>query len=153
MERLRRLILLVVHLLSASCAVLQSVPVTEAKLRLRTALRESGAEPKSPEVLAAIAELEPLCPPVSQWHQQLVGEWSVISKPDFPDGLGQDAKGRYMFTLGRASFNMFQPLDLPIALDGIVNPVKAMEDGYSYDVCVPFEVASSTSSQTVVTAA
>lgn len=31
----------------------------------------------------------------------------MITKPDFPDSLGKDAQGRYMFSLGRVSFNMF----------------------------------------------
>ena len=31
----------------------------------------------------------------------------VITKPDFPDSLGKDAQGRYMYSLGRASFNMY----------------------------------------------
>ena len=30
-----------------------------------------------------------------------------ITKPDFPDSLGKDAQGRYMYSLGRASFNMY----------------------------------------------
>ncbi|KAL3924703.1 MAG: hypothetical protein SGPRY_003841 [Prymnesium sp.] len=123
--------------------MLASPPSTaqEAKASLYSALEDAEYEPSSPSVLAAIDSLSPFSAE-DQVESLWQGRWEVLSKPDFPDSLGTDGKGRYMFTLGRASFNMYQPVKLPIALDAIRNDVLPSAEGtLSYGLEIPFETA------------
>lgn len=135
-------------LLAASPPPLRRAPpvmlssATTAKSALRAALAASDGEPKAPEVLAAITELEPFSIPEPALSPLWAGDWRVITKPDFPDSLGRDAAGRYKFSLGRASFNMFAPQMLPVAIDSILNPSSAPAPGSpgAYEVIVKLDL-------------
>lgn len=55
------------------------------------------------------------------------GTWVTLSKPQFPDCLGFNAKGECMYTLGRMSFGMFRPTNLVCSLQGIFNVIDQVD--------------------------
>lgn len=131
--------------MSTPATVTAGSKAANAKAALYSALAGADDEPKAPPVVAAIEVLASL-PPCEDILAAGDGMWEVISKPDFPDSLGLDATGRHCFTLGRASFNMYQPLGMPIAIESIKNEVVPLGDGdeRSYRVIVQFETAGDT---------
>ncbi len=66
---------------------------------------------------------------------KLAGKWIQISAPNFPNVIKDpDAPGKNKYTLGRLSFNIFQPKNLVCTLEGITNTVMKKEDSSSDDV-------------------
>ncbi len=69
---------------------------------------------------------------------ELAGKWIQISAPNFPNVIKDpDAPDKKKYTLGRLSFNMFQPKNLVCTLEGITNTVaicKEEKDDSSDDV-------------------
>jgi len=65
-------------------------------------------------------------------HPILHGHWKSISRPSFHYGgcVGKNDDGEFLYTLGRASFNMFKPGNLKITIQNtmnIIEPVCSME--------------------------
>ena len=46
-------------------------------------------------------------------------EWSLLSRPDLPDCLGRDKRGRYGYLFGSLGSELFQPLSLPIVVTDV----------------------------------
>lgn len=62
-----------------------------------------------------------------QQEQCLDGVWLTMSKPNYPECLGTNEAGEYMYTLGRMSFDMFRPTSLKCSIQGVFNPVFATD--------------------------
>ena len=54
------------------------------------------------------------------------GTWLTLSKPTFSECLGRNAKGQYMYTLGRLSFDMFRPTNLKCSIQGTFNTIQLL---------------------------
>mmetsp|Transcript_13564 Transcript_13564/g.19868 ORF Transcript_13564/g.19868 Transcript_13564/m.19868 type:complete len:468 (+) Transcript_13564:101-1504(+) len=61
---------------------------------------------------------------VANTSRQLEGMWLTLSKPNYPDCLGRNEGGDYMYTLGRMSFDIFRPTNLLCSIQGMFNPVN-----------------------------
>eukprot|EP00242_Pyramimonas_sp_CCMP2087_P008999 CAMPEP_0198201950 /NCGR_PEP_ID=MMETSP1445-20131203/4988_1 /TAXON_ID=36898 /ORGANISM="Pyramimonas sp., Strain CCMP2087" /LENGTH=297 /DNA_ID=CAMNT_0043872627 /DNA_START=344 /DNA_END=1233 /DNA_ORIENTATION=+ len=128
--------------------------IDELKGNLKSALRETGGDSKAPQVEAALAALAEGCVvDVSADANMFSGEWTCITKADFPDVVRTDEKGRPVYTLARMSFNMFSPGETTCAINTIVQrseETKIAESAtideqtaawsLTYDVEVEFEV-------------
>jgi hypothetical protein len=55
------------------------------------------------------------------------GTWLTFSSPDYPSSLGKNANGENLFTLGRMSFDMFQPSNLVCSIQKQYNTIHSVE--------------------------
>jgi|SRR5919202_1517066 hypothetical protein len=112
-----------------------------AKTMLREALAAYGGDTKHEAVAAAIEKLVHLNPTAAPARSEALvdGQWLLISAPNFPNGERR-ADGKYVYTLGRLAFNMFQPTSLKIAIDRVLQPVVPVGDGQqrTHDIIVEF---------------
>ncbi|MGH2414907.1 MAG: PAP/fibrillin family protein, partial [Microcystaceae cyanobacterium] len=112
-----------------------------AKTALREALVAYGGDTKHEVVAAAIERLCHLNPTTAPAHcgSLLDSEWLLISAPNFPQGE-QREDGKFVYTLGRLAFNMFQPEDLKVVIDRVLQPVWPLANGeqHSHDILVEF---------------
>jgi hypothetical protein len=90
----------------------------DVKAALIEALKTNGGDTKNETVVAAIKKLASFNPQRSITEQEnlLEGNWLLINAPNFPDRLS-DYQQRYIYTLGRLAFNMFEPVGLKIEID------------------------------------
>ena len=119
-----------------------SAPTREqAKAELRRALVAGEGQTNGAEVAASIATLSALNPSAAPAYEDtlLDGDWRLVSAPNFPGKLRQEG-GRCIYTLGRLAFNMFQPTDLEVAIDGVRQPVWPTGEGKqrTHDIVVEF---------------
>lgn len=114
-----------------------------AKTALKIALANHNGDTKHPAVIDAIALLSSLnsTPNPAQHRALLEGNWLLISAPNFPGKLEDSANG-FVYTLGRLTFNKFEPIDLRVALEKVSQPIFATdkENQYSYDIVVEFKI-------------
>ena len=112
-----------------------------AKTALRQALAACGGNTKDEAVIAAIENLQSLNPTTAPAYSGtlLDSKWLLISAPNFPGGE-QLANGKYVYTLGRLAFNMFEPTALKLVIDRVLQPVLLLENGEerSHDIIVEF---------------
>ncbi len=112
-----------------------------AKTVLRQALAAYGGDTKHEVVAAAIEKLVYLNPTAAPARSEVLmdGQWLLVSAPNFPNGELR-ADGKYVYTLGRLAFNMFQPTSLKIVIDRVLQPVvpvgKAQQR--THDIIVEF---------------
>lgn len=120
----------------------QTPSIKNAKEALRRSLTEHAGDTTHHSVVAAIEALSILNPtPAPARNFQLqTGHWHLISAPNFPDGTLQ-TNGRYVYPLGRLSFNMFQPQNLPVALDRVSQSIKPVDASqHTHDIQVEFTI-------------
>ena len=113
-----------------------------AKESLRQSLAEHAGNTKHEAVMAAIQTLAQLNPTAAPARNVALrdGRWLLINAPNFPDGELQ-ADGRYLYTLGRLAFNMFQPKTLKVAIDRVLQPVLPIDDPQrTHDIWVDFTI-------------
>lgn len=115
-----------------------------AKTMLREALAAYAGNTKHEAVAAAIDKLVHLNPTAAPARSEglMDGQWLLISAPNFPNGeLRTD--GKYVYTLGRLAFNMFQPTSLKIVIDRVLQPVVPVDNGQqrTHDIIVEFTTA------------
>ncbi len=111
-----------------------------AKAELRKALATFGGDTKNEFVAAAIKKLSApaLAMAPDRYGSLLEGKWLLISAANFPDGE-QRSDGKWVFTLGRIAFNMFQPIELKVVIDRVLQPVLSLAgEQRSYDIIVEF---------------
>lgn len=112
-----------------------------AKTALRQALAACGGNTKDKTVIAAIETLQSLNPTTApaQSGSFMDNEWLLISAPIFPQGE-QLADGKFAYTLGRLAFNMFQPTELKVVIDRVLQPVFLLDNGEqrTHDIVVEF---------------
>ena len=115
----------------------------KAKADLKTALAIHNGDTKEIAVAEAIALLSSLNPTPNPAQNQtlLEGNWILISAPNFPGKLLDEAN-RYIYTLGRLAFNKFEPANLRVALERVSQPIffREKENEYSYDIVVEFKI-------------
>ncbi len=95
-----------------------------AKAELREALVKYDGDTKHQIVATAIeklVELNPISSPTEN-KSLLQGNWLLINAPNFPDRQ-QSKQDKYVYTLGRLAFNMFQPINLKVAIQEVTQPV------------------------------
>lgn len=112
-----------------------------AKTALIEALKENDGDTKNEVVVAAIEKLASLNPnPVLTENIELLqGNWLLINAPNFPDRL-PDEQNRYIYTLGRLAFNMFEPVKLKVEIERVLQPVfpTGKENEFTHDIVVEF---------------
>ncbi len=112
-----------------------------AKTALREALAAYDGNIKHEVVADAIAKLSSLNPTAAPTHSGslLESEWLLISAPNFPQGEKRQ-DGKFAYTLGRLAFNMFQPTNLKIVIDRVLQPVLPLgdEEKLTHDIVVEF---------------
>lgn len=113
-----------------------------AKTALIEALKMSGGDTKNEEVVAAIEHLASLNPQSAPTENEklLEGNWLLINAPNFPDRQN-DTQGRYIYTLGRLAFNMFEPVKLKVEIERVLQPVfpTGKENEFTHDIVVEFK--------------
>ena len=67
----------------------------------------------------------------------LEGSWLNISRPNYVECLGQNAENDFMYTLGRMSFDMFQPSNLICSVQSTHNTIKMIGEREELPACVP----------------
>lgn len=114
-----------------------------AKTALREALQKYDRDVKHEAVKAKIEQLCELNPTIAPACSDRLesSEWMLISAPSFPQGE-KLPNGKYCYTLGRLSFNMFEPTKLKIVIDCVKQPIlKLKEDSkFTHDIIVEFTV-------------
>ncbi len=117
-----------------------------AKTALRDALKQYDGDVKQEAVKAKIERLCKLNPTLAPTHSDRLesAEWILISAPSFPQGE-KLPNGKYAYSLGRLSFNMFQPTKLKLVIDCVKQPVVLLdeEEKRSHDIIVEFTVIDS----------
>ncbi len=112
-----------------------------AKTKLRETLAAYGGDTKHEVVAAAIEKLVSLNPTAAPARNEALmdGQWLLISAPNFPNGERR-TDGKYIYTLGRLAFNLFQPASLKIAIDRVLQPVVPVGNGQqrTHDIIVEF---------------
>jgi hypothetical protein len=111
-----------------------------AKTALRQALAACGGNTKDEAVITAIENLCRLNPTTAPAQSALQdSEWLLISAPNFPGGE-KLPDGRFVYTLGRLAFNMFQPTKLKLTINKVSQPVFLLGDGEqrTHDIVVEF---------------
>ncbi|MEW6492584.1 MAG: PAP/fibrillin family protein [Cyanobacteriota bacterium] len=118
-----------------------------AKTILRESLAAYGGNTKHESVVAAIEKLVSLNPTAAPARSEALmdGQWLLISAPNFPNGELR-ADGKYVYTLGRLAFNMFQPASLKIVIDRVWQPVIPVGNGQqrTHDIIVEFTTVDET---------
>ena len=112
-----------------------------AKIAFRSALAVHGGDTKNQLVLEALEKLESLNPTEKPAHSPLLeGDWLLISSPNFPGGQ-QRSDGKFVYTLGRLAFNMFQPVELSLVINCVKQPVIPLGEGEksTYNIVIEFE--------------
>ena len=111
-----------------------------AKEKLKDVLATYGGNTKHEAVITAINQLVNLNPTVAPTRNEalLTGLWLLISAPNFPNGELQP-DGKYVYTLGRLAFNMFQPVKLKVAIERVLHPIIPLDNGqHTHDIIVEF---------------
>lgn len=112
-----------------------------AKANLFKALADHGGDTKNEQVVAAIEKLASLNPTSAPTENDslLEGNWLLINAPNFPDR--QLDEQRYVYKLGRLAFNMFEPVELKVAIERVLQPVfpTGNENERTHDIVVQFK--------------
>ncbi|HEY9625238.1 MAG TPA: PAP/fibrillin family protein [Crinalium sp.] len=120
------------------------ITLQTAKAELRSALETYEGNPKHEAVATLIEQLAQRNPTTAPTRNEALrdGEWLLISAPSFPGGERLE-DGRYRYTLGRLAFNLFQPADLKLVIDRVLQPVLPIADSHkrSHDIIVEFAIA------------
>jgi hypothetical protein len=113
-----------------------------AKANLFKALANHGGNTKNELVLAAIEKLASLNPTSAPTENGslLEGNWLLINAPNFP-ARQPDEHSRYIYTLGRLAFNMFEPVGLKVEIERVLQPVFPTGKGNerTHDIVVEFK--------------
>jgi len=118
--------------------------LAELKSELRGLLFKNGGSTKEPDVMSVIEELIKMKPCVDVAETtEFLGEFSSLTCPNFPGRIEQQTPGKEhiaQYSLGRMSFNIFQPNKLVCTIRGLRNEVIELggtKDGkrhYSYNL-------------------
>ena len=113
-----------------------------AKANLLQALAKYDGDTKHQVVATAIQELVSFNPNHSPTEKEslLQGNWLLINAPNFPDRQ-QNEHHKYVYTLGRLAFNMFEPINLKVAIQEVTQPVfpTNQDKEYTHHIVVKFK--------------
>lgn len=118
-----------------------------AKDALRKSLALHNGDTKHEAVVETISNLSQLNPTLAPARNTQLrdGNWLMINAPNFP-GRQHHGSGTYCYSLGRLAFNMFQPKDLLITIDRVMQPVLPISNSsqHTHDIHVEFTTMSET---------
>ena len=119
----------------------------EIKSLLLQTLISSNGDVTTPEFQTHLSHLQPHTPTLTP------SNWVSLSKPNYPECLGMNSNGEFMYTLGRMSFDMFLPSNLKCSIHGIFNVfgdvggdmtlpwnIRKVENIRSYNISVSFSI-------------
>lgn len=89
--------------------------IVQAKTEALIALRRSNGDTTCSHFQCAVRALSTIFSQNSRSPvniHKFEGEWLTLSRPNFPNCLGQNVDGDFLYTLGRMSFDMFRPANL-----------------------------------------
>jgi hypothetical protein len=109
--------------------------IESAKGRLVADLKASGGNVETSAFLGCLEVLEAYyrsknwdgrgsC---SKTPFSLEGNWLTLSKPTYNECRGKTAKGEYMYTIGRMSFDMFKPTNMVCSMQAAFNHVRPID--------------------------
>jgi len=100
----------------------------DQKAAFLAALDEKGRDCSDPAVLAAVEALSELNPTknAALTGDYLDADWRQVSKSTFPGEIREE-----VFTLGRLSFNLYEPSDMEWKIEQTLNPVRQLKSGDS----------------------
>lgn len=126
----------------------QPTQLAVAKATLKEMLEKHNRSAKHPEVMKAVEDLAALNPTQDVvLSPYLEGPGVALTRPEFPGRLKQQEGNEHVdqFTLGRMSFNIFQPADLVCTItqtanDLILNPEQQEGESmlYGYPLITSF---------------
>mmetsp|Transcript_25723 Transcript_25723/g.39478 ORF Transcript_25723/g.39478 Transcript_25723/m.39478 type:complete len:302 (-) Transcript_25723:169-1074(-) len=100
----------------------------ELKASLKTLLARHNGSTKHPDVIKVIDQLKELNPAKDNCASlpNFLGEFTALTSPNFPGRIKQEdgPSDLVQYTLGRLSFNIFQPHKLVCTLRSVRNPVS-----------------------------
>ena len=111
---------------STSPSTVPPTRLEELKGELRMLLSTNGGSTKDPSVLSVIEELIKINPCLSAARSsEFLGEFSALTCPNFPGQLKQTPGQEHIvqYSLGRMSFNIFQPNNLTCTVRSVRNHV------------------------------
>lgn len=120
----------------------QDRQVAEEALRQSLALHGDTKHDAVADAISVLAKLNPTPAPAHN-TQLRDGNWLMINAPTFPGGQRCE-DGTYLYSLGRLAFNMFQPKDLLIKIDRVVQPVLPISNSsqHTHDIRVEFSTVN-----------
>ena len=111
-----------------------------AKARLREALRSADDRASDPNVIAAVEALSAYNPTEAPAKSDtLFGDWYQLNANEYPGDKGVDEAGNRLYTLGRGTFGVFEPKELPCAMGKASNPLvrRKGSDVIDYTIEIP----------------
>ena len=111
-----------------------------AKARLREALRSADDRATDPNVIAAVEALSMYNPTEAPAKSEtLFGDWYQLNANEYPGDKGVDEAGNRLYTLGRGTFGVFEPKELPCAMGKASNPLvrRKGSDVIDYTIEIP----------------
>eukprot|EP00980_Cylindrotheca_fusiformis_P018443 scaffold6081_cov101-Cylindrotheca_fusiformis.AAC.6 len=111
----------------------------DLKMRLRSLLIQHGGSTAHSEVIDTINQLTELNPTPAnapEWPTMFAGEFVAQTSPDFPGRLETEDPSVVQYTLGRLTFNTFQPQSTVCTLRGVRNLVhpRPGSNDFTYDL-------------------
>jgi len=103
------------------------IQISAAKVHLKDMLAKHNRSAKHPEVAKAVEVLSALNPTEdAALSPHFEGTFVSLTRPEFPGRIKQEKENEHLdqFTLGRMSFNIFQPKDLVCTITGTRNILK-----------------------------
>jgi len=103
----------------------KQVSIPAAKQEFLALLEKQGRDCTDKEVIAAVESLAALSPTKdpATTGTFLDADWRQVSKSTFPGELRDE-----VYTLGRLSFSLYEPLDMEWQIDKTLNPVRPSSD-------------------------
>ncbi|CAM9363153.1 unnamed protein product, partial [Heterosigma akashiwo] len=121
--------------------------IEDKKVQLKRALQEQDGV-LSETALALIDDLEKLNPTKDAASSALLaGNFFSLTASNYPGSIGVDKAGKFIYPLGRLSFNMFQPAELKCTIQEVYQPI--MSD-LKYRVEIQFEAIPQEESKEVL---
>ena len=118
-----------------------STTADSLKTELLSKLSENAGSITADPVPSLIEELKKANPTKNAATSPLLlGNFKQMNASNFPNKLGLDNKGNAMYTLGRMSFNSFQPIDLPISVTETYNRVYKNEANDDIDKSLCYDL-------------
>ena len=100
----------------------------QTKVEALEAIRSTNGDTSNPRFVAALKSLTSLYRGMKNQpgarqdiSSDFEGRWMMLSRPNFRDGLGQNRRGDFVYTLGRMAFGMFRPTELRCSIQRILN--------------------------------
>lgn len=95
------------------------------KAELKLLLSKHNGCTKSKEVVELVEKLSAINPVPTNCSNSIhwIGDYYTLSAPSFPGRIVNDKTSLPQFTLGRLSFNVFQPNNLVCSIKSIRNPI------------------------------